>query len=73
MTAAATFMRRNPHCFDAQLVIEGPADDFEHGLLGRFDGGLIAARDVNAVRKRAPSYGVLPRHVSDVTFLNHMM
>jgi hypothetical protein len=54
MTAAATFMRRNPHCFDAQLVIYGAADDFEHGLLGRFDGGLIAAQDANALRERGP-------------------
>src|ERR1700736_46172 len=42
----AAAQRIAPHCFDAQLVIEGPADDFEHRLLRRFDGGLIAAQNL---------------------------
>ena len=50
----AAAQRIAPHCFDAQLVIDGAADDFEHGLLGRFDGGLIAAQDANALRERGP-------------------
>jgi hypothetical protein len=82
MTGAATFMRLPAITADNFPVSQGSRSSAgsavidlveERGLLGRFDGGLIAAQDVNALRERGPSLGVLPRRPSDVTFLHHLM